>query len=108
MKNKLVIAGFLLGAALAPVAAYSADTMANDSAKARHYVKDSVVTTKVKAKLAEQKVASLVKIQVDTDDQGVVYLSGTTKTQAEADQAVSITRGVQGVTSVHSDLRIGS
>jgi hyperosmotically inducible protein len=70
------------------------------------YVKDSVITTKVKAQLAEEKLVSLVHISVDTDRNGVVYLSGTAGSQMAIDKAVSITRNVGGVTDVHSDVRI--
>jgi hyperosmotically inducible protein len=105
MKTNIAVAALVLGAVLAPAAAYSAD-MAADKAATKQYVKDSVITTKVKAKLAEDKVASLVKIKVDTDAQGVVYLSGTTKTQADADRAVTITKAVEGVTSVTSNIAV--
>ncbi len=104
MKTNIVIAAFLLGAGLAP-AAHAAD-MAADKATTKQYVKDSVITTKVKTKLAEEKVSSLVNIQVDTDAQGAVYLSGTAKTQADADKAVTITKAVEGVTSVHSNIKV--
>jgi hypothetical protein len=35
-----------------------------------------VITTKVKAKLAEEKMSTLTKIQFDTDRNGAVFLSG--------------------------------
>ncbi len=54
------------------------------------FVKDSAITTKVKAKLAAEKINSLVHIKVDTDSNGVVVLSGIVRIQKEADKAVSI------------------
>jgi hyperosmotically inducible periplasmic protein len=41
---------------------------------------------------------------VETDDGGVVTLSGTAKTQTEADKAVAIAKATKGVTSVRNDI----
>lgn len=105
MKTTLVTACFVLGTLLSPVAAHAADSDSN-RAQPMTYVKDSVITTKVKAKLAEEKMSSLTHIQVDTDNKGAVVLSGNVKTQAEADKAVSIAQATKGVTSVKSSLQI--
>jgi hyperosmotically inducible periplasmic protein len=104
MKSKIAIACLVMGAC-APLLSYGADTDA-DRSSPKAFVKDSVITTKVKAKLAEEKASSLVHIRVDTDNQGIVYLSGTAKSQAAIDRAVTIARGVEGVVSVHNDIRI--
>jgi len=105
MKTKLVAACFVAATLLVPVAAFSAEGTA-DRAHPAAFVKDSVITTKVKAKLADEKVASLVKIKVDTDANGAVLLSGKTKTQEEADKALEIARGTEGVTSVKSQIKV--
>ena len=105
MKITLATTCFVIGSLLAPVAAYAEDRDAGRT-PAKTYVKDSVITTKVKAKLAEEKISSLMKIKVDTDSQGAVVLSGKVKTQEEADQAVAIARGTEGVTSVQSNIRV--
>ena len=70
------------------------------------FVTDSAITAKIKTKLAVDHITSLGHIKVDTDKDGVVWLSGTTHTQEAADQAVSIARGTEGVRSVHSDLTV--
>jgi hyperosmotically inducible protein len=70
------------------------------------FVKDSVITTKIKTKLAEKKLASLIHIKVETDDHGVVTLSGTAKSQAAADRAVVLARSVKGVTSVDNQIEV--
>ena len=70
------------------------------------YVKDSAITAKIKAKLAEEHVGSLAKIHVDTDANGMVYLSGTAKNQADIDKAVSIAQSTEHVTSVRNDLTV--
>ena len=51
-------------------------------------------------------MGSLAHIKVDTDSKGVVVLSGTVSTKAEADKAASIARETDGVTSVKSHLRV--
>jgi hyperosmotically inducible protein len=65
---------------------------------------DTVITTKVKAEFAKDKTVSASDIKVDTDSNGMVQLSGTAKSQAEADEAVRIAKGVKGVTSVKNDI----
>ena len=105
MKTQLATTCFIIGTLLAPVAAYAADPD-SDSAHPMTFVKDSVITTKVKAMLAAEKMSSLANIKVDTDSNGAVVLSGNVKTQAEADKAVSITRATGGVTSVKSNIQI--
>jgi hyperosmotically inducible protein len=104
MKAKLATICLVIGAVLAPAAAYSQ----TESSKARTYVKDSVITTKIKADYAKDKTVSAMHIKVETDAQGVVYLSGTAKSQAEVDQAVTIAKGVKGVTSVTNEIAIGT
>jgi hyperosmotically inducible protein len=70
------------------------------------FVKDSIITTKVKTKLAAEKMSSLAKVHVDTDSQGMVVLSGNVRTQEGADKAVEIARATEGVTSVRSTIAI--
>ena len=105
MKIKLVTTCFLLGALLAPVAGYTADSD-TDRSHPGAFVKDSVITTKIKAKLAKEKMGSLVHISVDTDKDGIVWLSGTAKTQEQIDKAVSIAHDTEGVKSVESQIKI--
>ncbi len=108
MTNKFATSCFILAAALVPVAAaYSADTDSTGK-RASTYVKDSAITTKVKAKLAAEKISSLTKIKVETDGAGVVTLRGKVKSQDEADKAVSIAQGTEGVTSVSSNIQVSS
>ncbi len=105
MKIKLATICFAIATVLAPVVAHAADGD-SDRSHPVEFVKDSVITTKVKAKLADQKLSSLIHMQVDTDAKGAVSLSGTVRNQAEADTAVSIARGTEGVTSVTSNLTV--
>ena len=105
MKTRLMTVLFLSGSLLMPVAGYT-DDMDSDRSSVKTYVKDSVITAKVKAALAKEKDVSALHIKVDTDDKGVVQLSGTAKTQAEADRAVEIATGVEGVTSVSNKITV--
>ena len=106
MKHRILASVAVVAAALAwPMLSQAADTEAT-KAKTKEYVKDSVITTKVKADLAAAKLSSLVKIQVETDNAGVVTLSGTTATQVAKDKAVSIAQAVKGVTSVDDQIRV--
>jgi hyperosmotically inducible protein len=102
MRTRSIATYLILAAFLAPIAAL-ADTD-SDRSHPGTFVKDSVITTKVKAKLADEKMSSLMHIDVDTDNRGAVVLSGKAKTQREADRAVSIARGTDGVTSVTSTI----
>ncbi len=105
MNAKFTTTCLFIASLLAPVAAFAADGD-TDRAHPMIFVKDSVITTKVKTLLAAEKMASLAHIKVDTNSTGEVYLSGTVKTQDEADKAVAIARSVKGVASVTSDLKI--
>lgn len=105
MKTKLATSCFILATLLVPVAAHAADTE-SATKKASTFVKDSAITTKVKAKLAAEKLSSLAKIKVETDAASVVFLSGKVKTQEEADKAVSIATAVDGVKSVSSTIQV--
>lgn len=105
MKIKLATTCFLLGTLLVPIAGYSADSDL-DRSHPKAFVKDSIITTKIKAKLAKEEMGSLVHIKVDTDSNGIVWLSGTAKTQEQIDKAVSIANDTEGVTSVNNDIKI--
>jgi hyperosmotically inducible protein len=105
MNRLLASSLFVAGALLMPLVAVAADSD-NDRPHPLTYVKDSAITTKIKAKLAEEKISSLTQIKVETDGKGQVELSGTVASQAEADKAISIARTTEGVISVKSELKI--
>jgi len=69
------------------------------------YVDDSVITTKVKAAIFNDSTLKVNEINVETF-KGVVQLSGFVRSQADINQAVKVARGVAGVKSVKSDMRI--
>jgi hyperosmotically inducible protein len=106
MKNKLATV-CVIGTLLFPVAGYTADA-GKDGSQAKTFVKDSVITTKIKSKLAAEHLSSLKDIKVDTDLDGVVWMSGTASSQAEADKAVAIAHGTEGVKSVKNQITVKS
>jgi len=107
MKAKFIAPCLILSAALAGAAMVSyADDTDTDRSHPKAFVKDSKITTKVKAKLAAEHLPSLARIHVDTDANGVVSLSGTARTQDEIDKAVSIAQGTEGVASVSNHLKV--
>lgn len=67
-------------------------------------MKDSAITAKIKTKLAAEHITSLARIHVDTDNNGVVYLTGSARTQEAIDKAVSIARETENVKSVKNEL----
>jgi osmotically-inducible protein OsmY len=67
------------------------------------YVDDSVITTKVKAKLADDDFFKSFQISVETY-KGIVQLSGFVNSQQAVNKAGEIVRTVQGVKSVKNDL----
>ena len=105
MNRKSLACILILGAFLAPAATFAADSD-SDRSSPKAYVKDSMITTKVKTALAKEKMSSLVKVHVDTDDKGIVYLGGTAPTKADADKAAQIAKGVDGVVSVKNNIKI--
>lgn len=95
----LVLSTFLVVGVVGAVSVSVADT-----SETGVYVKDSVITTKVKAKLAEHHLSTLTKIKVDTDRDGVVWLSGSAPTRDASDLAEAITKDTDGVRSVHNNI----
>lgn len=106
MKIKFATTCFVIGMMLTPVMGYAADSDTDRSGPVA-FVKDSVITTKIKTKLAAKThLGSLKDIKVDTDKNGVVWLSGTAHSQTEADKAVSIAQETKGVVTVHNDIKV--
>jgi hyperosmotically inducible periplasmic protein len=103
MKMKLAVMAFLAAGSLLGSIAIAQDSD-TDRSHAKSFVKDSAITTKIKSKLAAEHVSSLGRIHVDTDKDGMVWLSGSARSQAAIDKAVEIARGTEGVKDVKNDL----
>jgi hypothetical protein len=76
-----------------------------DDVKSDQPVKDSYITTKVKAELAKDKGTSATNIHVTTKD-GVVTLDGTVASEAEKELAEKDANKVKGVVGVHNGLSV--
>jgi osmotically-inducible protein OsmY len=85
------------------VAPFVACASTSKQASAGEYVDDSVITTKVKALLAEDDFLKSFQISVETY-KGAVQLSGFVDAQKAIDKAVEIAHSVKGVKSVKNDL----
>ena len=105
MKTTLATTCVLFGTLLGPAAVLAQDSD-TDRSHPTAFVKDSAITTSIKTQLAAEHITSPVRIHVDTDNNGVVWLSGSARSQQAADKAVSIARGTEHVKSVHSDIKI--
>ena len=66
---------------------------------------DSTITARVRTVLLNDTEVSATKIDVTTAA-GVVTISGTVRTPAEAARAIELARGVTGVTDVKSALQV--
>ena len=105
MTYKLATACFVIGTLMTPMVAYSADSD-TDRSNPGAFVKDSIITTKVKTKLASEHLGSIANVRVDTDKDGIVFLSGTVRSQEEANWAIALARETEGVKAVNSKLTV--
>jgi hyperosmotically inducible periplasmic protein len=64
-------------------------------------VKDTVITGAVKAKFVQDQSISRDNIKVSTKN-GIVYLSGVARTQADASAAIQLAESVSGVKDVNA------
>ncbi|MFA1282520.1 molecular chaperone OsmY [Citrobacter telavivensis] len=73
--------------------------------KVGNFMDDSAITAKVKAAMVDHESIKSTDISVKTD-QKVVTLSGFVESQAQAEEAVNVAKGVEGVTSVSDKLHV--
>ena len=105
MMTRLAASVFMAGALLLPMAGYAADYERSSPAA---FVRDSLITARVKAGLAANRLSSLLRIKVRTDDRGVVTLGGTARNRDAADKAVLIAQAVTNVNSVDNRIKIST
>jgi hyperosmotically inducible protein len=72
---------------------------------AKDAVADSMITTKIKTQLMAEPSLKSLDVKVETNN-GTVSLSGFVPSQAEADKAATVARGVKGVNNVQNALRV--
>jgi hyperosmotically inducible protein len=105
MKTKFATTLLMVGTLLGPAVALAVDSD-SDRSHPKEFVKDSAITTEIKTKLAAEHLTSLGRIHVDTDRDGIVWLTGSARSQEAIDKAVSIARDTEHVKNVHSDLTV--
>jgi hyperosmotically inducible periplasmic protein len=74
-----------------------------DQQQVGSYIDDATLTTRVKAKFAEDQTVSAMAIGVETF-KGVVQLSGFAKSDLERERAERLARETSGVTAVRNDI----
>jgi len=103
MKKKNTVIRFLIiFAMLAALLACAATTTRESTGE---YVDDTVITSKIKSKLAADDFLKSFQIGVQTYN-GVVQLSGFVDSRKAIDKADEIVKSVAGVKSVKNDLVI--
>jgi osmotically-inducible protein OsmY len=83
----------------------TADKTHDAGTRTRLAASDTAITTKVKAGLVKEPNLDSLGIHVETE-KGVVMLSGFVNSKEEADKAVKVAKGVDGVTSVKSAIKV--
>ena len=74
----------------------------------KEFETDSAITTAIADKLASDKRARFGGIRVETDENGVVWLSGAASSQEEIDDAVNLAHRAADVRAVQSGIRLHS
>jgi len=105
MMKASAVACSMVAALAVPVASYAAD-YDSDRSSPKTFVKDAAITAKVKARMAKDKDVSALHIKVDTDNHGVVTLSGKARSDSEAQKAVMIAKNVEGVAAVENNIQV--
>jgi hyperosmotically inducible periplasmic protein len=106
MKMKFILACLVSSTLFGSVVALAAGDSDADRSHPKAFVKDSAITAKIKTKLAAEHITSLGRIHVDTDENGVVWLSGHARTQEAIEKAGSIAGETEGVKSVHNNIKV--
>jgi osmotically-inducible protein OsmY len=75
------------------------------ASRSRH--DDMTISTKVKIELLADPALGALRLEVSTLN-GIVTLSGTVPSQADADRAASVAKRVAGVRGVKVTLKVGS
>ena len=103
MKNLFVA----ISIAVASLFAVTGCAVTDDQSSVGEYVDDATISTKVKAKFAEDKQVSAMRIQVETL-KGEVQLSGFAASQSEKERAGQLARSVDNVSRVRNNIVVRS
>jgi len=99
--NTRILALALIGGAAAVAASGCAVTSGQSTVG--QAVDDTTITTRVKARMAEDPNVSAMRIEVETVN-GVVQLAGFATSQAEKDRAAALVRNVPNVREVRNNI----
>lgn len=100
--TRLTTAVFAAAAGLALVQV-SGCSVARDQQTVGAYIDDATITTRVKARFAEDPAVSAMSLNVETLN-GTVQLSGFAKSEAERSAAARLAGNTPGVKSVRNDI----
>lgn len=102
MSSKLTHAVLAASAALM-VVQVTGCAVARDQQTVGAYIDDTTITTRVKARFAEDPAVSAMSLNVETLN-GTVQLSGFAKSEAERNAAGRLAANTPGVKSVKNDI----
>ncbi len=105
MNSNHRFATLLFAGVMAAMAAGCGSTVPANQETPGEYVSDAWITTKVKAALIDDPRVKATEVNVETF-KGVVQLTGFVSTTAAMSEALRLTRGIKGVTSVKNDMRL--
>lgn len=97
---KLIASLFLISIFFTPA------TVSAEGTTVGEFVKDSAITTQIKAKLLTEKDINSLHIKVDTDNNGMVVLTGAVKSSEEKERVHKIAHSVDGAKNVLNKLII--
>jgi hyperosmotically inducible periplasmic protein len=97
----------IVAATAMSVAVLPACSVMRDQQSVGTYVDDTTLTTRVKAKFADDPAVSALSISVETF-KGLVQLSGFAKSGEEKAAAERLARSVSGVSGVKNDIVVRS
>lgn len=101
MFHRIIAAGM----AAALLLLTSACAVVRDQQSVGSYIDDTTLTTRVKARFANDPTVSAMAISVETFE-GVVQLSGVAKSAQERSQAEMIARNTSGVKGVRNNILV--
>lgn len=105
MNIRTPLAAALVAAAAA--AALPGCAVVRDQQPVGSYIDDATLTTRIKAKFAENPAVSALALGVETF-KGVVQLSGFARSEDERRTAERLARGTSGVLGVRNDIVVRS
>lgn len=104
MNTRIILAATI---AVAAVFTTTGCAVVRDQQTVGSYIDDATLTTRVKAKFAENTTVSALAIKVETLE-GVVQLSGFAKSNTERTLAETLARSTSGVKGVRNDIIVSS